>query len=254
MSTTLETPLPNDKRDHGTVEPSSRDKIIKNNSRDNPRFLSMRLRRVSMPANSIQTNYLATGGYSKGSNRLSVASSTSFDSLPEESVEALPHRELSTVRIDQQAPSPSSALHRSLRHPIGKIFDRSEPPFRSYSIPAIPIQRPTPPHRSSLPTFQPGQSKPFYASARSSSNSRASPLGRSATSREGREDGTDKERQRRKGTPAERSSEDRRWRIALELRDTERTYVQVLREIELVSRMRESAEDSRHCRNIPSQD
>lgn len=128
--------------------------------------------------------------------------------------------------------SPSSPPFRSsrgLRHTVGNIFDRSESPSRTYSTPS---KRPSPPRPFSLPAPQPGYHQPF-SSARSSSQPRSSPLGRSSSFKDGDVGNGSGEAQER--TQPGSKNEERRWRIALELRDTERAYFQVLNEIEQVS-------------------
>ncbi|ORY72932.1 hypothetical protein BCR35DRAFT_333886 [Leucosporidium creatinivorum] len=200
-----------------------------------PRHLLMRSRRVSSPANLVQTNthsVAESGGsyFGAAGNRMSVASMasmSSFDSLPEE---------------DEEATTPDGGVDATGRPPL---LRRSVSPTRPTPLPRPASfapsgsARPANPKRNSLPTppvfdgsyrpFSLGPMPMIRSTSRSSSRGRASPLGKKATKDPAAEAG-------RKGTAAEREQErvkreEKRWNVAEELRETERAYVNVLEEI-----------------------
>lgn len=201
----------------------------------------MRSRRVSLPANLVHTNYQSLAGVvasssSSSGNRMSVASFSSFGSLPEEEEES------NVIRIP--APPPPSLKRMSSSPPESPTLMRqnlpSPPPISSPMTrsTSTPYSRTTNIYQSSL-----------SANSRSASPSgRSSPLSFDRSFSESREQASERKQTRRlekeqkknttnwKETDIEKlRREERRWRIALELRDTERSYVQVLEEIDSVS-------------------
>lgn len=203
-----------------------------------PRHLLMRSRRVSSPANLVQSNTHSiadSGGsyFGAAGNRMSVASMSSFDSLPEEDEEATTPN---GGTVDNSGGRPP-LLRRSVSP------TRLTPLPRPVSLAPQDSPRPANPKRNSLPTppaFD-GSYRPFSlgpmpmvrSKSRSNSRGRASPLGREMANDQDVEKG-------RKGTAAEREQkrikrEQKRWNVAEELRETERAYVAVLQEINDVS-------------------
>lgn len=159
---------------------------------------------------------------------MSVASVSSFESLPEEgempaSPVQDPHATIHA--FPRQYPGPSPSGEGSLR----KLSTTSLSPTRPNRS-----RSPTP-HRYSLPTppaYQGGFQSFVLPTSRPPSRP-SSPLGRGGFE-------VDHKRLTRNATRDSRESErakreERRWRIALELRETERSYVAVLEEIDLVS-------------------
>lgn len=147
----------------------------------------------------------------------SVGSSASFDSLPEED--------------ETDATSESSVLSSTARPPLLRRSVSPTQGVRPVSFASRASARPPNPKRNSLPSppaFD-GSYRSFSLSppalTRSSSRGRSSPLGREPVDVEAGAE-RDKERAKR---------EDRRWKIAEELRETERAYVEVLGEIDIVS-------------------
>lgn len=209
-----------------------------------------------MPANLVQTTYVAAGyTHGNGNNRLSVASFNSFESLPEEDginsddAEGRNRRftdefeETTRVFVPSTSLPGSPLLPPTLRHPTGRLPSRSVSPNGASPISATPSRRSSPQQRFSLPAQYLGGYQSFAAplgSASTTNHSRASPLSR-ASSASGADLGSEMMSERNEDdqrivTPVERKSrEDRRWRVALELRETERAYVLVLKEIEEVS-------------------
>lgn len=206
-----------------------------------PRLLA-RSRRVSLPANLVQTHshsLAGTGGSYFGAspysadNRMSVASfasMSSFDSLPEEDEEA------TTPDAGERRDAPPTARPPLLRRSVSP--SRPSPLPRPVSFAPQGSARSNNPKRNSLPTppaFD-GSYRPFSLGpmplSRSSSRGRTSPLGRDDRDEELGEKGKRSEGEREQ----ERAKrEERRWKIAEELRETERAYVDVLEEIDAVS-------------------
>lgn len=181
----------------------------------------MRSRRVSLPASLVQTNAAVTN-----KNRMSVASVASFESLPEE---------------EDEPPGRPALTRRSASPHL--------PPERQASLISLsPIKtRSSSQQRYSLPT-PPAYGGGFQAFALPGAG-RASPLGRPVEYREEEKETVEEkeERRRERGEMREQKRtskqlwevekpkrEERKWRIALEMRETERTYVAVLEEIDKV--------------------
>ncbi|GAA5888327.1 hypothetical protein JCM6882_008582 [Rhodosporidiobolus microsporus] len=188
----------------------------------NPAFEHTRSRRTTMPANLVQTRYSMLVGSSgsstlrvkdKGDHRLSVASFSSIESVTEEDETEGGGGEKGAAGLAPGLSRRPRAISRRTASP---------PPSRPASM-----ARPPNPSRYSLPTspYHGGyQSFSVALPARGDGAKSASPL--SVVSREGAgEEGELSE--------AERATRaDRRWRIAEELRDTEKAYAQVLEEID----------------------
>lgn len=205
----------------------------------NPRHALMRSRRVSLPANLAYTNYQSLTGViasSAGSseNRMSVASFSSFGSLPEEVEE-----ELSTSTTSL---SSTPSLKRTSTSP-------PESPTLIRTFQNFPLANSSTSMSRSLSNPRPSTGIHSTNSSLSVDSRSASPSGRNSplsfeTTEETkvRRDNRKFEKEQRKtlrdlnGSDLEKAKrEERRWRIALELRDTERSYVKVLEEIDSVS-------------------
>ena len=223
----------------------------------NPRHALMRLRRVSMPANVSQSNHHASPSYSsKGKNRMSVASLTSvgsFESLPEEDVLGSVEKQQSIDQPPVEAARPPLAnINTSGNRPKPLLAHRATTPAK---LPTKTNVRRVPTSRATIPAPIPhGATYQPFVIPKSTFGPR-SPLSRptsisNSTLREddlreeimGQRLGGDGKRERVRtkssagGTDEETMRrEDRRWRIALELRDTERVYWGVLEEIDTVS-------------------
>lgn len=199
-----------------------------------PRHLLMRSRRVSSPANLVQTHthsIAESGGsyFGAAGNRMSVASMSSFDSLPEEDEEATTPNGGMVEASAGRAPPLRRSVSPSRRTPLP----------RPVSFAPQGSARPANPKRNSLPSppafdgsyrpFSLGPMPMIRSTSRSSSRGRTSPLGKEATEDQVVETG-------RKGTATERvqeklKREEKRWNVAEELRETERAYLTVLEEI-----------------------
>lgn len=206
----------------------------------NPRHALMRSRRVSLPANLIHTNYQSLAGVvasssSTSGNRMSVASFSSFGSLPEEEEESYSSSVTPSLkRMSTSPPESPTLMRQNLPPPPPPI---SSPMTRSTST---PYPRTTNIYQSSLSV----NSRSASPSGRSSplSFDRSFPELEASEEKRERKESKRLEREQKKtlkglnGLDNEKlRREERRWRIALELRDTERSYVQVLEEIDSVS-------------------
>ncbi|KAL8291395.1 hypothetical protein RQP46_002373 [Phenoliferia psychrophenolica] len=182
----------------------------------NPRHALMRSRRVSLPANLVQTNYHSiVGGGAVGAsvaakNRMSVASVSSFESLPEEdSNNAVPAVPDSSPKAEEVSSRPRPSLSRRSASP--------GPP--SARLSGVGHQR------HSLPPAAYNGAYQSFVVPQTLTAGRMSPLGRSQSWQKEEKGGKpSKEEKIRRG--------ERRWRIAHELRETERSYVAVLSEID----------------------
>ncbi|GAA5979221.1 hypothetical protein JCM11641_001965 [Rhodosporidiobolus odoratus] len=188
----------------------------------NPAFDILRTRRTSLPANLIATRHHSIVGSSgpstlrlkdKSDHRLSVASFSSIESVAEEDEGG----ESSGAPLTSSAPMrrPRAASRRSIAPPGSRPSSIARPPNPSrYSAPASAYHGAFQSFSAALPTGV-------------DASKTSSPLGSTfGTEAEG---ATDKLR----STGEDRAKrEERRWRIAEELRDTEKAYVQVLEEID----------------------
>lgn len=197
----------------------------------NPRHALMRSRRISLPANLVQTNYHSiVGGGAVGAsvaakNRRSVASISSFENLPEEPDDFLPAQEEQPQLGGGPGHRPRLSRRSASSTPATPSARLSLGPSSLGGTATISFKR----QRESV------HSPPVYSGAYQSfaptGTGKTSPLSRAQSYKkdlEGRERGVKLTREEK----AKRA--DRRWRIALELRETERTYVDVLQEIDRV--------------------
>lgn len=160
-------------------------------------------------------------------NRMSVASVASFESLPEEEDDPLPGR-------------PALARRSASPHlpPERKTSSASLSPIKTRSSSQQRYSLPTPPAYG-------GGFQAFALPGAGRTSSLGRPIEYREEEKETEEDKEERRRERREMGEQKRSSkelwglekskrEERRWRIALEMRETERTYVAVLEEIDKV--------------------
>ncbi|KAK4697885.1 hypothetical protein P7C70_g8142, partial [Phenoliferia sp. Uapishka_3] len=212
----------------------------------NPRHALMRSRRVSLPANLVQTNYYSiVGGGAVGAsvaaqNRMSVASFSSFESTPEEGeseetpppspveldeasasiagVAGSPARPGLRPRLSRRSASPTPGVLPSARLSVGpSSLGNGANPSTSR------VQR----QSSPTPSAYNGAYQSF---AIPQTLGRTSPLGRSQSFT--RRESEELEPGVKKTKEEKMKRADRRWRIALELRETERSYLGVLQEVD----------------------
>jgi hypothetical protein len=171
-----------------------------------------------MPANLIQTRHnsmvFATGTSTlrvkeKAEHRMSVASFSSIESVAEEVME-----NGEAVRSTSLAPNRPRAVSRRSASP---------PNSRSPSI-----SRPSNPSRHSLPA------SPYHGGYQSFSMSAISNESSGPKQVKGTMSAATEEEERDMSARAREKREERRWRIAEELKETEKAYVQVLEEIDAV--------------------
>lgn len=184
----------------------------------NPAMERTRSRRTSMPANLIQTRHnsmvFASGKSTlrvkeKAEHRMSVASFSSIESVAEEVVE-----NGEVVRSSSSAARRPRAVSRRSASPAG-------------SRPSS-MARPPNPSRHSLPA------NPYHGGYQSFSMSTISGESSGSKQASGNFPATDGDEKREMTPEAREKREERRWRIAEELKGTEKAYVQVLEEIDAV--------------------
>ncbi|KAM0748829.1 Dbl homology domain-containing protein [Meredithblackwellia eburnea MCA 4105] len=226
----------------------------------------LRHRRVSLPASLVQTNlHSLVGGGVMGKreasvmnmgNRLSVASMASFESLMEEG----------EGEVEGGADS-----NAGREPPGGRAEKENEAPQKAKSSPKPLTTTPTRMKRLSLPVAASSPSSlagayslggvPRRTGAdivRSSSHSR-SPLGRTRSGKgRGNEMGDGIDGETKLSLEEKRKREDRRWRIAIELRETERSYWNVLKLVDseyyqpLLASLLSSDTNARRALSTPS--
>ncbi|GAA5867630.1 hypothetical protein JCM8547_001321 [Rhodosporidiobolus lusitaniae] len=191
----------------------------------NPAFEHTRSRRTSMPANLIQTRHqsmvMSSGSSTlrvkenKAANRLSVASFSSIESVAEEEDENGETVSASHAKVSGLSRRPRAVSRRTASPPA------SRPPS---------MARPVNPSRYSLPTspYHGGyQSFSVALGDRLNGSKPSSPLSMTFD-----EAGEQKGERVEPGAEDRARREERRWRIAEELKETEKAYVQVLEEID----------------------
>ncbi|GAA5827855.1 hypothetical protein JCM11251_007704 [Rhodosporidiobolus azoricus] len=208
-----------DKSSFSTASSSSRrDSTL---SGCNPAFQHTRLRRTTMPASLVHTRYSMMVGSSgsstlrvkdKSDHRISVASFSSIESVTEEDETGDGSNGATGVAPKASGLSrrPRAVSRRTASPPASRPSSLARPP--------IPSRLPTSSYHGGYQSFSVAL-PPGKDGARS-----ASPLG--ALSREG-------DAELKEMSEEERAKRvERRWRIAEELRDTEKAYVQVLEEVD----------------------